>query len=157
MSAISPRGDIYYRLQESSYTGSAVAQFIRDLLGLTSHQLHIIWDGASIHRSQEVKDFLRTENQDGRVQLTLRPAYSPKYNAAEPVWAWLQGGELKNVCCKTLDELTQKVQQAFLKLTDQTEIIRNFFTHSRGGFLLEINSRIYNSRGAKKHWPTLPG
>jgi transposase len=133
-SAISPRGDIYYRLHESSYTGSAVAQFIRDLLGLTSHQLHIIWDGASIHRSQEVKDFLRTENQDGRVPLTLLPAYSPQLNAAEQVWAWLKGGELKNVCCKTLDELTQKVQQAFSKLTDQTEIIRNFFTHPEVAF-----------------------
>jgi transposase len=134
MSAISPYGDIYYRLQESSYTGSAVAQFIRDLLGLTSQKLHIIWDGASIPRSQEVKDLLSTENQGGRVQLTLLPAYSPQLNAAEPVWAWLKGGELKNVCCKTLDELTQKVQPAFSKLTDQTEIIRHVFTHPEVAF-----------------------
>jgi transposase len=128
MGAISPRGASYYRLQESSYTGSAVAQFSRDLLGLTPQKLHIIWDGASIHLRSEVKDWLRPENQDGRVQLTLLPAYSPQLNAAEPVWAWLQGGELKNVCCQTLDELTQQVPQAFAKLTDQTEIIRHCFT-----------------------------
>lgn len=134
MGAISPHGDIYYRLQESSYTGSAVAQFIRDLLGLTSQKLHIIWDGASIHRSQEVKDLLRTDDQESRVQLTLLPAYSPQLNAAEQVWAWLKGGELKNVCCKTLDELTQKVQQAFSKLTGKRELIRNFFTHPEVAF-----------------------
>jgi transposase len=134
MSAISPRGDIYYRRQESSYTGSAVAQFSRELLGLTPQKLHIIWDGASIHLRAEVKELLGTENQDGRVQLTLLPAYSPKLNAAEQVWAWLKGGELKNVCCKTLDELTQKVQQAFAKLTDQTAIIQNFFTHPEVAF-----------------------
>jgi len=51
MSAISPHGDIFYRRQESSCTGSAVAQFSRDLLGLTPQKLHIIWDGASIPRS----------------------------------------------------------------------------------------------------------
>ena len=134
MGAISPRGDIYYQLQESSYTGSAVAQFIRDRLSLTPQKLHIIWDGASIHRSQEVKDLLRPENQDGRVQLTLLPAYSPQLNATEQVWAWLKGGELQNVCCKTLDELTQKVQQAFSKLTGKTAIIRNFFTHPEVAF-----------------------
>jgi hypothetical protein len=81
-----------------------------------------------------VKDLLRTDDQESRVQLTLRPAYRPQLNAAFQVWAWLNGGELKKVCCKTLDELTQKVQQAFAKLTDQTEIIRNFFTHPEVAF-----------------------
>ncbi len=54
---IIPHGDIYYRRQESSYTGSAVAQLSRDLLGLTPQKLHIIGDGASIPRSQAVKDW----------------------------------------------------------------------------------------------------
>ena len=134
MGAISPHGDSYYRLQESRYTGSAVAQFSRDLLGLTSPKLHLIWDGASLHRRQEVKDWLRTDDQESRVQLTLRPAYSPQLNAAFQVWAWLQGGELKQVCGNTLDELTQQVQPAFSKLTGQRELIRNFFTHPEVAF-----------------------
>ena len=73
-----------------------------------------------------MKDWLRTGNHEGRVQLALLPAYSPQLNAAEPVWAWLKGGQLKIVCCKTLDELTQVVQKAFEKLTATTEIIQNF-------------------------------
>jgi transposase len=134
LSAISHQGDIYYQLQESSYTGTEIAQFLCDLCDLTQKKLLIIWDGASIHRSQEVKDWLRTENVDGRVQLALLPAYSPQLNATEQVWAWLKGGELKNLCCKTLDELTQKVQTAFEKLTEQTELIRNFFAHPEVAF-----------------------
>lgn len=136
LSAISNQGDIYYRRQEASYTGSEIAKFIRDLCGLTprKQKLLIIWEGASIHRSQEVKDCLRLENSEGRVQLALRPAYSPQLNAAEQVWAWLKGGELKNVCCKTLGELTQKVQQAFSKLTERTELVQNFFTHPEVAF-----------------------
>lgn len=134
LSAISHQGDLYYQLQESSYTGTEIAQFLGDLCKLTQQKLLIIWDGASIHRSQEVKDWLRTENVDDRVQLALLPAYSPQLNAAEQVWAWLKGGELKNLCCKTLDELTQKVQTAFEKLTEQTELIRNFFAHPEVAF-----------------------
>lgn len=74
-----------------------------------------------------MKDWLRTNHHDGRVPLALRPAYSPQLNAAEPVWAWLKGGQLKNVCGKTLEELTQVVQKAFEKLTAKAEIIQNCF------------------------------
>jgi transposase len=74
ISAISSQGHLYYQLQRTSYTGSEIAKFIRDLCNLNSQPLLIIWDGASIHRSQEVKDWLRTDNHDGRVQLATLPA-----------------------------------------------------------------------------------
>jgi transposase len=129
ISAISSQGHLYYQLQKTSYTGSEIVNFIRDLCSLNPQPLLLIWDGASIHRSQEVKDWLRTDNDEGRVQLAILPAYSPQLNAAEQVWAWLKGGQLKNVCCKTLEELTQVVQNAFEKLTATAEIIQNFFEH----------------------------
>ena len=134
ISAINEPGDIYYQLRETSYTGSEVAKFIRDLGGLTQQKLLLIWDGASIHRRQEVKDLLGEEDFAGRVQLALLPAYSPQLNAASPVWAWLKGGQLKPVCCKTLDELTRQVQQAFAKQTENTEIIPPGFEHPEVSF-----------------------
>jgi hypothetical protein len=69
--------------QSSSYTGTEIVQFLRDRGELTPQKLLISWDGASIPRSQEVKDWLRTEQVDGRVQLALRPASSPELNATE--------------------------------------------------------------------------
>jgi hypothetical protein len=74
-----------------------------------------------------MKDLLRTDNHDGRIQLAILPASSPQLNAAEPVWAWLKGGQLKTGCGKTLEELTQVVQKALEKLTATTEIIQNCF------------------------------
>jgi hypothetical protein len=91
-----------------------------------------------------VKDWLRTENQDSRVQLTL---------AAEQVWAWLKGGELKNVCCQTLDELTQQVQQALFGAHRPDGNHSALFHTSRGSFLLKINSRLYNGIAAKASSP----
>ena len=129
ISAISPAGDIYYQLQKTSYTSSEVLHFLQDLLLYFQQPLLILWDGASIHQSKEIKTWLRTNNFDGRVQLARLPAYSPQLNAAEQVWAWLKGGQLKNVCCKTLEELTQVVQKAFEKLTANTAIIQKFFEH----------------------------
>ncbi len=74
------------------------------------------------------------EDFAGRVQLALLPAYSPQLNAAEPVWAWLKGGQLNVGCCQTLDELTRQVQKAFAKLTENTEIIQQFFEHPEVSF-----------------------
>jgi transposase len=81
-----------------------------------------------------VKDLLCEEDFAGRVQLARLPAYSPQLNAAEPVWAWLKGGQLKTGCCQTLDELTRQVQKAFAKLTENTEIIQQFFEHPEVSF-----------------------
>ena len=81
-----------------------------------------------------MKEGLRTETLEGRVQLARLPAYSPQLNAASPVWAWLKGGQLKPVCCKTLDELTRQVQQAFAKQTENTEIIPPGFEHPEVSF-----------------------
>jgi hypothetical protein len=74
-----------------------------------------------------VKDWLRTDHHEGRVQLAILPAYSPQLKAAEPVWAWLKGGPLNKVCCKTLDTFPQVVQKAFEKLTATTEISQHCF------------------------------
>jgi hypothetical protein len=85
-----------------------------------------------------VKDLLRTDNHDDRIQLALRPASSPQLNAAEPVWAWLKGGQLKTGCGKTLDTFPQVVQKAFEKLTATTEIIQNFFEPPEVAYYLKI-------------------
>ncbi|WP_428668402.1 transposase [Runella sp.] len=39
-----------------------------------------LWDGATIHRSQAVKDFLT--HKKGRVHLVTLPGYSPELNGS---------------------------------------------------------------------------
>lgn len=133
ISVITETGDLEYHLQECSYDGTGVVSFLKQVREAQQTLLTLIWDGASIHRGETVKTFLRTENQGG-IQLERLPAYSPELNADEQVWAYVKEHELKNVCCKTLRELRTHVVAAFERLKQRPERIRSFFNHPDVGF-----------------------
>jgi len=134
ISAVTEEGDFYYSLQQQAFTAPDVVDFLRFLILQIDLPLLIIWDNASIHRAQAVKDFLRQENQ-GRIFLQAQPPYSPQLNADEPVWNWLKYHRLKNFCCKTLTELCSQINSLTRFLQSQPDLIRHFFSHPDLGFL----------------------
>jgi transposase len=128
ISAISEFGDFCFHIRKESFDGKGIVEFLRKLLAHFKEKLLILWDGAKIHKSEEVKQFLTYENND-RIHLECLPAYSPQLNADEQVWAYIKCKELKNVCCKTLDELYEKLNNAFLSIEQKKDLIMSFFKH----------------------------
>src|SRR4030095_14391220 len=57
ISAITPSGQLLLHVQEEAYHGVDVVRFLRHVLRHISCKLLIMWDGASLHRSQAIKDF----------------------------------------------------------------------------------------------------
>lgn len=135
ISAVTETGGFYSAIQEESFTGATVTDFLRCLAEEIDYPLVVVWDNASIHRAQEVKAFLSEENA-GRIHLAAQPSYSPELNADEQAWNWLKYHQLKNVCCKTLAELREKVQAAAKKLRSSPHLIRGFFSHPELGFFM---------------------
>ena len=97
-------GRLFTHIQDAAFTGETVVAFLRQLLRQLPGKVVVVWDGASIHRCQEVKDFLAT-GAAKRLQLERLPAYAPELNPAEGVWNLLKRKELKNRCCQDLGEL----------------------------------------------------
>ena len=133
ISAMTETGELLYHIQENSFTGDAVVTFLKELRATCASPLTLIWDGAPIHRGEAVKAFLRTENQAG-IQLERLPAYSPALNADEYVWAYVKEHLLKNVCCKTLQELQEHVVAAFERLKRSPAVVQRFFHHPEVSF-----------------------
>src|ERR1700726_5023489 len=55
---ITPKGKIYMQTQDHSDTGPDVVRFLQLLWREIPGKLLVIWDGATIHRRQAIKDFL---------------------------------------------------------------------------------------------------
>ena len=90
----------------------------------------LIWDGASIHTCQQVKNYLQEQaKQKRKGWLEKLPAYSPELNPAEQVWAYLKNVLLKNDVSKTLHELKLKVVAAMEIIKNDTKLIKSFFRH----------------------------
>jgi transposase len=87
-------------VQERAYRGRDIVRFLRHLLRHIPGKLLIIWDGAPIHRSQAVQDYL-AGGGTRRIHLEQLPGYVPELNPAEGIWNYLKRVELKNLCSQT--------------------------------------------------------
>jgi transposase len=123
ISGITPQGKLYMRVQERAYKGPDVVRFLRHLLRQMPGKLLIIWDGAPIHRSQQVKGFL-SEGATGRIHLERLPSYAPDLNPDEGIWNYLKHVELKNLCCQDLPHLRRELCKARKRLQHKTHVVR---------------------------------
>jgi transposase len=127
--AITTHGQLLFQYQTHSYNGTDVVRFLRLLLRKLPGNLLLIWDGAPIHRSQAVKDFL-AHGAAKRLHLEQLPGYAPDLNPQEGIWNLLKRRELKNVCCRDLAELAQEFQGAKGRLRHRRATILACFAHA---------------------------
>ncbi len=84
----------------------------------------MIWDGAPIHRSRAVREYL-AQGAARRIQLEQLPGYAPELNPDEGVWRYLKRVELKNVVCADLAELTSQFWAAVARLFAKSDVLRS--------------------------------
>lgn len=88
----------------------------------------MIWDGAPIHRSQLVKDYL-AQGGAKRIHLEQLPTYPQ-----EGVWNLLKRVELKNLYCLDVPHAQQELRRAKERLRYRKVVLRQCFAHA-GCFL----------------------
>ena len=86
ISAITPEGQLLIQMQETAYHGTEVVRFLKHLLRHIAGKVLILWDGASIHQCQAIKDFLaaptRQAHPSGAVTRLCARAHSRRRNLA---------------------------------------------------------------------------
>ena len=131
---ISTQGDLYWQIQRTPFKAEDFEAFFTWLIeGMPRTKLLLVWDGASIHKGEPVKNFLR--NNPGKLHLEALPPYCPHLNAIELLWDYLKCYKLKNQIYLNLNDLENAVEQALNKIADDTELIRSFFTKDSVAFL----------------------
>ena len=96
ISAISPEGKLYFHCQESALNSGDVVAFLEHLLREVPGRLLIRWDGAPMHRSHLIKEFL-ANGAAPRLHVERLPAYAPALNPCAGRWGHLKGVELRHV------------------------------------------------------------
>ncbi len=124
ISAISMTGDLYLAVQDHSCKSPDVIGFLEQLLAEIPGKLLVIWDGAPIHRSRAVKEYL-AQGAARRIQLEQLPGYAPELNPDEGVWRYLKRVELKNVVCADLEQLRREFWAATKRLLDKPDVLRS--------------------------------
>src|SRR5579875_280830 len=123
ISGITLTEQLYLEVQDHAYTAESVVIFLHHLLDQITGHVTVIWDGAPIHRSRVINQFL-AEGAAKRLHLERLPGYAPDLNPDEGVWNYLKRVELANVCCHDLADLTAQVQQDTQQVRAKPELLR---------------------------------
>lgn len=127
--ALTSRGRLLTGVQRRAYRGTDIVRFLRHLLRQLPGKLLVIWDGASIHRAQAVKEFLRAE-AGGRLHLEALPGYTPEANPVEGIWGYLKQVELRNLCCRTLEGLGAELRKALARVRHRDWVFQSCIAHA---------------------------
>lgn len=135
IAAIAPNGRLYLAGQDKPFDSEDITWFLSKLCWHYRRQnLLVIWDGAAIHRSGIVKEWLH--QKPGRVHLERLPAYSPELNPVELVWSQLKRA-LKNQVFTDLVSLQKAVLKAVYYLQADRERISCFFRKKEVAFFTD--------------------
>jgi transposase len=126
ISAISPEGKRYFHSQGHALNSDDVVGFLEHLLRQIPGPMVIMWDGAPIHRSHTIREFL-ANGAAQRLHLERLPAYAPELNPGEGLWQQLKGVELCNVCCFNLLHLWHELRDAVKRVRRKPRLIKSFF------------------------------
>ena len=132
-SSMSAAGKLFFQIRNNSFKGAGIIEYLSALLKTTLKKILLIWDNASWHKSQEVKDFLNSD-EGKRLWVAQIPPYSPEFNPDELVWANLKRVQIPNRIAKNVKELKEIVNKGMIKIQESTELILSFFNNDNFDF-----------------------
>lgn len=131
ISGITPDGRLFLHVQQDSIRSPHVVAFLRQLLRQVPGKLLVVWDGAPIHRSQVIQQFLAA-GAAKRLHLERFPAYAPELNPDEGIWQYLKHVELRNLPSPTRWDLDHEVRLAARRLRRKRHVIQGCIRQALG-------------------------
>jgi transposase len=127
--SVSPRRrrvGLYFQCHEQNIGHDGVCAFLRELLRHLRGNVIVIWDRASIHRGERIREIC---HRFPRLHLELLPAYAPELNPDELVWSMAKR-KLANGRAEDLKRLLHDVNRALQELRRSQTRLRSCFHRS---------------------------
>ena len=147
VSAISPRGELRFRVQEGTMNAGKFIDFLKALLDSVPGKIFLIVDGHPVHKAKKVSEFVK-EKADGRLSIFFLPPYSPDLNPDEWVWNNVKNDRIGRSVIMSADDLKAKAIGALRRLQKLPGIVRGFLRDPKLAYILELH--LGTARGVYK-------
>jgi transposase len=118
----------YFQIHAGSIKSPQVIEFLRHLQRHVRGKLLIVWDGAPIHRSRLVKNYVVTTR--GRIVVERLPAYAPELNPVEYMWGHLKTHEIANLIATKAWELSFEATAALRRMRRRKSMVAACYTQA---------------------------
>jgi transposase len=116
-------GEVEAMPLEGTSTAETSAAFLQQLRARHAEPLVVFWDNAPAHGGEPLRAYLTMP--DLRLRLVRLPAYSPDFNAAEPLWDWMRDEVTANTCFGTTANVRAHVDPFFAGLAARKEEVQH--------------------------------
>lgn len=126
ISAISPRGRLWFRCFPGTLNGEKFLAFLKALLHDIKGKIHLILDSHPAHKATSVMRFL--EENKHRLEVYFLPGYAPDLNPDEHVWSYLKG-LFRRQPLESEEELMDAVYVNMSDIQSNPNLVKSFFRH----------------------------
>ena len=111
----------YFQIHAGSIKSLQVVEFLNHLQRHWRGKILVLWDGAPIHRSALVKNYVAAT--EGRLVVERLPAYAPELNPVEYMWGHLKTHEIANLMATKAWELSFEATAALRRMRRRRLVI----------------------------------
>lgn len=126
LSAISPRGRLWFRCFRGTLTAVRFVEFLRALLRDVRGEIFLILDRHPAHVAALTRRFVQAHA--ARLHVFFLPRYAPDLNPDEHVWAHLKGMFRREPLAKD-ENLPSAVERGMASIQEDRALVRSFFGH----------------------------
>jgi transposase len=125
VSAVSPRGELHFEIQDEGIKSEDFLAFARKLIGEVGRPVFLIMDNSQVHRAIILKEY--AAQSKGTLMLFFLPPYSPELNPDEWVWKNVKHDNLGRASAKSTHDLAEFARAALDRLKQAPALVRSFF------------------------------
>lgn len=126
ISAISPRGRLWFRCFQGTLTAARFIALLQDLRRDVRGKIVLVLDRHPAHRADSVLRYLHEHSR--RITVHFLPGYAPELNPDEHVWAFLKGS-LRSSPVGFDESMESAVEVTLQAAKENRTIVRKFFDH----------------------------
>lgn len=134
ISAISPRGRLWFRCYEGYLTASLYTEFLDDLMRDVRGKIVIVHDKHPAHTAAATQRYLM--GRANRISTHFLPSYAPDLNPDEHVWSYLKG-TFKSAPLEKGDNLHARVEASLDVIASDRDLVQSFFDHPAVSYVRE--------------------
>jgi transposase len=129
MGGLTLEASLSMQAQKTSLGSTGVIHFLRHLLRHVPGRILLLWDGAKIHDSAEMHEFLALDTEH-RLTHENFPPYAPEVDPQEFVWHQLKHVDLRNLTSCSLAQLWGRLKEATNRLRRRVGLLKNLIAHA---------------------------